>query len=109
MVDPVSEVKSIKRWLEPEDPVLANITHTSAQSAQDREESSCLWMTPYLNRFLKSDKSTLIFSGKPGSGKSVLSSVMVDQLQHPIGGVSYQPISVSISELLFSHYGPDWH
>ncbi|PLN80694.1 hypothetical protein BDW42DRAFT_185851 [Aspergillus taichungensis] len=102
----VSEIRSIKQWLEPEDPVLANITHTSAQSAQDREESSCLWMTPYLNRFLKSDKSTLVFSGKPGSGRTILSSVMVDQLQHPIGGVSYQPISISISSRISANTTP---
>ncbi|KAF9884228.1 hypothetical protein FE257_001960 [Aspergillus nanangensis] len=93
----VSEVQAIKHWLEPEDPVLANITQTAAHWAQDREELTCLWMTPYLTRFLKSDKKSLAISGKPGSGKTILSSVMIDHLQYPIGGVSYKPIFVPIN------------
>ncbi|KAL4888861.1 hypothetical protein BDV59DRAFT_205714 [Aspergillus ambiguus] len=93
----VSEIQTIKHWLEPEDPVLANVTQNAAHLAQDREELTCLWMTPYLTRFLKSNKKTLAISGKPGSGKTILSSVMIDHLQYPIGGVSYKPIFVPIN------------
>ncbi|KAL5360588.1 hypothetical protein BJX96DRAFT_175444 [Aspergillus floccosus] len=93
----VSEIQTIKHWLEPEDPVLANVTQNAAHLAQDREELTCLWMTPYLARFLKSEKKILSISGKPGSGKTILSSVMIDNLQYPIGGVSYKPIFVPIN------------
>ncbi|GAB1214317.1 hypothetical protein ATERTT37_003479 [Aspergillus terreus] len=93
----VSEIQTIKHWLEPEDPVLANATQNAAHLAQDREELTCLWMTPYLTRFLKSDKKILSIAGKPGSGKTILSSVMIDHLQYPIGGVSYKPIFVPIN------------
>lgn len=58
-------------------------------------------MAPYLTHFLKSENRTLAFSGKPGSGKTVLASVIVDRLQDPIGGIKYKTIFVPISEFLF--------
>lgn len=94
------EVKSIRSWLSPDDPALANVTEAVSQFAQDREEMTCLWMTPYLARFLKSqDLKTLAITGKPGSGRTVLASVIVDYLQHPIGGLSYHTLFVPISKL----------
>ena len=55
-------------------------------------------MAPYLTHFLKSDKSTLSFTGKPGSGKTVLASVIVDRLQDPIVGTSFKTLFVPISK-----------
>lgn len=57
-------------------------------------------MGPYLTRFLKSESTTLSFSGKPGSGKTVLASVIVDRLQDQIGGITYKTLFVPISEFL---------
>lgn len=59
---------------------------------------TCLWLGPYLTRFLKSQNHTLSFYGKPGSGKTVLASVIVDRLQEQIGGVTYKTLFVPISE-----------
>jgi tetratricopeptide (TPR) repeat protein len=95
--DKVTQVKTIKNWLEPEDPILSNITEFTAHFAQEREESTCLWMAPYLTRFLKSERKTLSISGKPGSGKTILATVINDYLQHPIGGVMYKSIFVPIN------------
>ncbi|PWY66488.1 NACHT domain protein [Aspergillus sclerotioniger CBS 115572] len=95
--DKVTEIKTIRDWLEPEDPVLANITETTAHFAQEREESTCLWATQYLTRFLKGQQQILSFVGKPGSGKSILSTVINDLLQHPIGGVTYKSIFAPIN------------
>lgn len=55
-------------------------------------------MAPYLTRFLKSQSTTLSFTGQPGAGKTVLASVIVDRLQDQIGGVSYKTLFVPISE-----------
>ena len=55
-------------------------------------------MGPYLTRFLKSHNHTLSFSGKPGSGKTVLASVIVDRLQDQVGGVTYKTLFVPISK-----------
>jgi energy-coupling factor transporter ATP-binding protein EcfA2 len=55
---------------------------------------------PYLTRFLKGDEQVLSVTGKPGSGKTVLSTVIDDYLQHPIGGTRYMLISASMSQFL---------
>ncbi|KAL4746942.1 hypothetical protein BDW72DRAFT_206899 [Aspergillus terricola var. indicus] len=93
----VTEIKMMKRWLEPEDPVLTHVTRFTAQFAQEREESTCLWVTPHITRFLKSDQKSLVITGEPGSGKSILATVINEQLQHPIGGVSYLALFVPIN------------
>lgn len=94
----MSDPKAIKLWLSPEDRVLGNVAEQSSHLAHDREEMTCLWMAPYLARVLKSPLKTLAIAGKPGAGRTVLASVIVDQLQHTIGGVSYATLFVPISE-----------
>ncbi|KAF4227966.1 hypothetical protein CNMCM6805_002498 [Aspergillus fumigatiaffinis] len=95
--DKVTRVKTIKNWLEPEDPILCNMAEFTANFAQEREESTCLWMAPYLTRFLKSDQKTMFVSGKPGSGKSILAMVINDYLQYSIRGAMYKSIFVPIN------------
>ncbi|EED17341.1 NACHT domain protein [Talaromyces stipitatus ATCC 10500] len=94
----VSEVKSIRQWLAPEDRVLANVAENTSHLAHDREELTCLWLSPYLTRFLKSEQlKGLSITGASGSGKTVLASVIVDHLQHPIGGVTYNTLFIPIN------------
>ncbi|KAL3496173.1 hypothetical protein BJX62DRAFT_194217 [Aspergillus germanicus] len=95
--DKVSEVRSIRSWLAPEDRVVTNIVENTSHLAHDREELTCLWMGPYLTRFLKTQQKHLSITGPSGSGKTVLASVIVDHLQHPHGGVSYQTLFVPIN------------
>ncbi|KAL4807437.1 hypothetical protein BDV18DRAFT_158655 [Aspergillus unguis] len=95
--DKISDVRAIRAWLAPEDRVVASIAENSSHLAHDREELTCLWMGPYLTRFLKTEQKHLNITGQPGSGKSVLASVIVDHLQHPHGGVSYQSLFVPIN------------
>ncbi|KAL4803383.1 NACHT domain protein [Aspergillus unguis] len=102
----VADIKTIREWLEPEDPVVTHINKFTAQFAQEREESTCLWVTPYLTRFLKGQQSTLTIAGVPGSGKSVLATVINDHLQHPIGGVSYMPLFVPINSRVLAQTTP---
>lgn len=98
----MSEVKTIRSWLAPQDRVLGNVVEMSSHLAHEREELTALWMGPALARFLRSPSKTLTITGKPGSGKTVLASVIVDHLQHPIGGVSYRTLFVPISKYLDS-------
>ncbi|KAK2736384.1 hypothetical protein FQN55_001680 [Onygenales sp. PD_40] len=95
--DKVFEIKSIRSWLGPDDPVLRNAAESTSYLAQNREELTCLWLGPHLASFLKSSYKSLCVTGKPGSGKTVLASVVVDQLQHPIGGVSYNTLFVPLN------------
>ncbi|KAF7594203.1 hypothetical protein BBP40_009907 [Aspergillus hancockii] len=95
--DKVSEIKSIRSWLAPHDPVLGNVAEKSFYLAHDRAELTCLWVSPSLARFLKGSGKSLCITGKPGSGKTVLASVINDQLQHPIGGTSYTTLFIPIN------------
>ncbi|KAL4883534.1 hypothetical protein BJY04DRAFT_216358 [Aspergillus karnatakaensis] len=95
--DKVSEVKAIRSWLAPEDRSIVGISENSSYLAHDREELTCLWMGPYLTRFLKTQQKHLSITGPGGSGKTVLASVIVDHLQQPHGGVSYQTLLVPIN------------
>lgn len=104
----MSVVNSVRSWLAPEDRVLSHLAENTSQLAHEREELTCLWMGPYLTRFLKSESTTLSFSGKPGSGKTVLASVIVDRLQDQIGGVTYKTLFVPISKLLHRPVVPFW-
>ncbi|KAL4924165.1 uncharacterized protein BDV17DRAFT_295696 [Aspergillus undulatus] len=87
-------IRALREWLEPEDPVLEHVVKYTSQFAQEREESTCLWIAPHLTRFLKGNQRVLAVTGSPGSGKSILATVINDHLQHPIGGVAHQPIFV---------------
>jgi Tfp pilus assembly pilus retraction ATPase PilT len=88
----------IKSWIAPDDPVLTNVAAGLSLLAHDREELTCLWVAPHLTRFLRSQDRVLAISGKPGSGKSITSSVIVDYLQRPISGVHYNALFIPISE-----------
>ncbi|KAK6078425.1 nacht domain protein [Seiridium cupressi] len=95
--DGVSDTQSIKSWIAPEDRVLTNVAVGLSLLAHDREELTCLWVGPYLTRFLKGQDTILSISGKPGSGKSIVASVIVDYLQRPISGAHYNALFVPIN------------
>ncbi|KAI0151435.1 NACHT domain protein [Pestalotiopsis sp. NC0098] len=95
--DNVSDVKMVKSWAMPEDRVLNNVALSLSLLAHDREELTCLWVGPYLTRFLKSQDTVFSINGKPGSGKSIVASVIVDYLQRPISGVHFNTLFVPIS------------
>ncbi|KAJ5487911.1 hypothetical protein N7530_002211 [Penicillium desertorum] len=48
-----TELHSITNWLVSDDPVLADLAKTSAHLAPSREEMTCLWISSYLEWFLK--------------------------------------------------------
>lgn len=93
----VADVQSVKAWLAPEDRVLTSVAGGWVSLlAQEREELTCLWVGPHLTRFLRGQDRVLSISGKPGCGKTVASSVIVDYLQRPISGVNHSALYVSI-------------
>jgi Tfp pilus assembly pilus retraction ATPase PilT len=98
LVAAVSDVRMVKSWLTPEDRVLNNVALSLSLLAHDREELTCLWVGPYLTRFLKSQDTVFSVSGKDGSGKSIVASVIVDCLQRPISEAYYNALFVPISK-----------
>ncbi|KAJ6016828.1 hypothetical protein N7451_000207 [Penicillium sp. IBT 35674x] len=93
----VSVVRGVRSWLAPEDRVLAHLAENTSHLAHEREEMTCLWVSQHLTNFLKSQKRTLAITGKPGSGKTVTASVIIDRLQDPIAGVSYKTLYIPIN------------
>jgi hypothetical protein len=91
-------INALRDWLQPEDPVVAHVTEAAAPSAQEREEATCMWVKPYLMRFLKGEQQVLSITGKTGSGKTVLSTVINDYLQYSVGGTRYMSILAPISQ-----------
>lgn len=89
---------SIRSWLAAEDRVLVDLAESSSHLAQEREELTCVWAGHHIGRFLQSKDKILSITGQPGSGKTVLASVLVDHLQHKIGGVMYQTLFIPISK-----------
>ncbi|KAJ6043281.1 hypothetical protein N7460_004636 [Penicillium canescens] len=102
----VAIVKFVRSWLAPEDRVLSYLAENTSHLAHEREEMTCVWMSPYLTRFLKSQNHTLSFYGKPGSGKTVLASVIVDLLQERIDGVPYKTLFVPINSRILAETTP---
>ena len=96
-IERVSLVKSVRSWLAPEDRVLAHLAENTSQLAHEREEMTCLWVAPSLTNFLKSPKKTLAITGKPGAGKTITASVIIDRLQDPIGGIQYKTLYIPIN------------
>jgi putative protein kinase ArgK-like GTPase of G3E family len=95
----VDEINAIKQWLAPEDPVLAGIASAAAKSfSQERQQSTCLWVAPHLDQFLRGDQQVLAVCGRPGSGKSVLAAAINDHLQHHGAAAGYEPILVQICQ-----------
>ncbi|KAJ5660948.1 uncharacterized protein N7484_000320 [Penicillium longicatenatum] len=93
----VSVVRDVRSWLAPEDRVLAHLAENTSHLAHEREEMTCLWVSQHLTNFLKSQNRTLAITGKPGSGKTVTASVIIDRLQDPIAGVSYKTLYIPIN------------
>lgn len=93
----MSDIKPIQSWLAPRDPVLTDAAVSVSLLAYDREERTCLWVGSHLTRFLRGQNKILSINGRPGCGKSIASSVIIDYLQRPILGVRYNALFIPIS------------
>ncbi|KAI6362061.1 hypothetical protein MCOR25_006296 [Pyricularia grisea] len=92
----VAKLKAVSQWIAPEDHVMSSVFTSTSHLAHDREELTCLYIGTHLTRFLKSSQKTMVLSGSQGSGKTILASVILDYLQHPIGGITYNTLFVPI-------------
>ncbi|KAH7017970.1 NACHT domain-containing protein [Microdochium trichocladiopsis] len=91
-----ASIKHVRRWLAPEDHVLEHLADSASHLAHEREELTCLYIGTHLTRFLRGPQKIMSLHGAPGSGKSVLASVIVDYLQRPIAGIKYNTLFVAI-------------
>ncbi|KAF2261879.1 hypothetical protein CC78DRAFT_469263 [Lojkania enalia] len=93
----VLDVKTLSRWLTPQDQVLSSLGRDHLTFADNQAEFTCIWFQKPLAKFVQSDKKIFLITGQPGSGKTVLAGSIVERLQRPIGRLSFDSLFVSIS------------
>ncbi|KAJ5102457.1 hypothetical protein N7532_002986 [Penicillium argentinense] len=97
-VDPerVHIVNKIRSWLVPNDPVIAALAQPTSYYVNVREEMTCRWITPYLKQWEGDQYTQIHITGHRGSGKSILSSVILDHLHDAVDANACLNLSVSI-------------
>ncbi|KAF1964590.1 hypothetical protein BU23DRAFT_492067 [Bimuria novae-zelandiae CBS 107.79] len=91
------DVKTISRWLAPQDRVLATLSRDYTIVSDNQAEYTCLWFQKPLTRFINGKEQLLHITGQPGSGKTTLAGSITDRLQRPVNKKSYDTAYVSIN------------
>jgi hypothetical protein len=96
-IDSVTSIKTLRSWLAIEDNVLKYKSGDHTTLVNDRHQLTCLWVQPYLTRFLNSGRDALAITGPAGSGKTVLAGTIVDTVQRNTARKSYTVLFVPIN------------
>ncbi|XPS69175.1 hypothetical protein M3J09_001452 [Ascochyta lentis] len=91
------DVKVLSRWLSPQDRVLATLNRDHSFFVDQQVEMTCIWFQKHLTRFLQSEKSFLLVTGQPGSGKTTLAGSIVERLQRPVNRKQVDTLFCSLS------------
>ncbi|KAF2451382.1 NACHT domain-containing protein [Karstenula rhodostoma CBS 690.94] len=95
--DEAIDIRTINRWLAPQDRVLATLSRDHTIVAETQAEFTCLWFQKPLTRFINGNEKFMHITGPPGSGKSTLAGSITDRLQRPVNKKLYDTAYVSIS------------
>ncbi|RYP50224.1 hypothetical protein DL768_004208 [Monosporascus sp. mg162] len=91
----------LRKWLAPQDSVLAFLASNRINLTSPPEEYTCTWFQPHLNQFFKNNEKVLVVEGKSGSGKTTLANWVVNRLQRPMYGRELSTLSFFYGELPF--------
>jgi len=83
----------LRKWLAPQDSVLAFLASNRINLTSLPEEYTCTWFQPHLNHFFKNNEKVLVVEGKSGSGKTTLANWVVNRLQRPVFGRELSTLS----------------
>ncbi|RYO75927.1 hypothetical protein DL766_004901 [Monosporascus sp. MC13-8B] len=83
----------LRKWLAPQDSVLAFLASNRINLTSLPEEYTCTWFQPHLNQFFKNSEKVLVVEGKSGSGKTTLANWVVNRLQRPVFGRELSTLS----------------
>ncbi|KAI9817884.1 MAG: hypothetical protein M1827_001003 [Pycnora praestabilis] len=86
-------INTIRQWLSPQDRTLQIISSNRMGTRGAREEFTCEWFQQHLLDFMRSKDNVLSINGRPGCGKSSLSSWIMERLQRPLGRKSYETVA----------------
>ncbi|EXJ84870.1 hypothetical protein A1O3_05545 [Capronia epimyces CBS 606.96] len=96
-VDSLVDIKTLRAWLAIQDNILKYKSGDHTALVNDRQQLTCLWVQPYLTRFLNGGQNSLAIVGPPGSGKTVLAGTIVDAVQRSSSRKSYTVLFVPIN------------
>lgn len=91
-------VKTLQRWLGPQDSVLSFLSSNHVNLVNQPEEYTCVWFQKHLLSFLRGNQKIMTIDGKTGAGKSTLAHWVTDRLQRPIGRKTVSTISFSFNQ-----------
>jgi hypothetical protein len=92
------DLKTLSRFLAPQDRVLATLTRDHTVLAESQAEFTCMWFQKTLTKFINGNDRFFLITGQTGSGKSVLAGSIAERLQRPVGRKSYDTVFCSISK-----------
>ncbi|KAF2715445.1 NACHT domain-containing protein [Pleomassaria siparia CBS 279.74] len=90
-------VRTLSRWLAPEDRVLASLNRDYSTFVDQQVEFTCIWFQKHLSSFVQSDNTFLLITGLPGAGKTTLAGSIVERLQRPVNRQQFDTIFCSLS------------
>ncbi|KAF2151611.1 hypothetical protein K461DRAFT_257013 [Myriangium duriaei CBS 260.36] len=93
----VGQIDLLSRWLSPADQVLASLTKDFSTFTDDQAELTCMWFQKALQKFCLGTDKTMLLTGKPGCGKTVLSASIAERLQRSVNRKNFSVIFSSIS------------
>lgn len=82
--DTDDQVEILRKWLAPQDNVLAFLASEYITIAVRPEEFTCNWFQSYLDGFFKGTDKVLLVEGATGTGKTTLANWAVKRLQRPV-------------------------
>ena len=91
------DIKVLRRWLAPEDRVLAALNRDHETYVEGQVEFTCLWFQKRLTKFITSDDNFLLVTGQPGAGKTTLAGSIIERLQRPISRKQFDTLFCSLS------------
>ena len=91
-------VKELRRWLAPQDSVLAFLSSNHVNLTNQPEEKTCIWFQQHLVNFLRGEQKVFAIEGKTGSGKSTLATWATERLQRPIARKTVGTLSFSFNQ-----------
>jgi hypothetical protein len=91
------DIQTLNRWLTPQDRVLATLNRDHSILVDQQVEMTCLWFQKHLSRFVQSDKTFMLVTGQPGTGKTTLAGSIAERLQRPLNRKQVDTLFCSLS------------